>query len=246
MTDDLVIIDTIKTISLPETFTFISALNVPTPKNKIRIEHNWVAADPFKKSNPGIRISNYRYWNVVGKLQNDFHGTLRFNYDGRTVNGAGYLDNTLISATEDSLVLLYRKSVADDWQVIPHTINFNGSHIDKAGTITTDSIRLGEYALGYYDYTVSIAIPIKKPDYKLTVSPNPGKGEVSVSFAIESARSAEIIICDSNGRQVFATKIFPHQEMIKWDAGNCSIGKYLITLVINGQTAQTEKFILTR
>jgi len=96
----------------------LAVTNAGIDSSTIRIEHNWVAPDPFKGFNYGIRLSNYRYWKVDGMFDVNFHARCTLNYNGTLSSSSGYLDNTLITASEDSLVLLYRANVSEDWRFL--------------------------------------------------------------------------------------------------------------------------------
>src|SRR5258706_1329417 len=100
-------------VLFPETNVTLIVQSVGTSSPFVRMEHNWVKPDDFILPNPGIRLSDYHYWKVDGRLDSTFISAANFIYDGRTPAvssslNSGYIDNTLITATEDSLVLLYR------------------------------------------------------------------------------------------------------------------------------------------
>jgi hypothetical protein len=136
-------------LSFPETNISIDVKDTATGGNLIRIEYNWVKPDGFKRSDPGIRLSDYHYWKVDGILAPGFLAKGTFTYDGSSTD---YLDNTLITGKEDSLLILYRASTADDWiPVIRSTFN-KGSNDDRKGSFTVDTLKKGEYVLGIYDY----------------------------------------------------------------------------------------------
>src|SRR5258706_483574 len=97
----------------PETNVTLIVQSVGTSSPFVRMEHNWLKPDDFILPNPGIRLSAYHYWKVDGRFDSTFISAANFIYDGRTPAvssslNSGYIDNTLITATEDSLVLLYR------------------------------------------------------------------------------------------------------------------------------------------
>ena len=85
----------------------------------VRIEHNYVAPDGFKNCCPPYRLSPDRYWRVDGVLPSTFKAKANFFYDGRTAATSGnqWLDHGLMTTSEDSLVLMYRKNASHDWQL---------------------------------------------------------------------------------------------------------------------------------
>ena len=69
------------------------------------------------------------------------------NYNGSNSTSGGYLDNALISGSENNLRLLYRASSANDWTTLPsaqYTINTQGSSTDKKGSISLANLQFGE------------------------------------------------------------------------------------------------------
>ena len=117
----------------------------------VRIEHHWVAPDASFNTIPGLHLSDRRYWNVDGIWSTDFWASAVINYNG-TTNSQGYLDNSFISNSEDSLVLVYRPDAKSPWQINTDVaINTGGNTNDKLGTITINTLQKGQYALAIYD-----------------------------------------------------------------------------------------------
>nr|MBK9650496.1 T9SS type A sorting domain-containing protein [Bacteroidota bacterium] len=246
ITDDEITVNAVATTNLPETFTSINSIAVPVSGSLVRLEHNWVAPDGFKNSNPGIRLSNYRYWTINGHFKPGYHAKATFTYDGRTIANTGHLDNTLGIIIEDSLVLVYRNGSGDDWKIIPQTTNFNGSHVDRFGTITIDSLMRGEYALGYYDYTVGVpSIAQAAKTYTLTVSPNPTNKICNIAFTLNNLKQATIAITNMLGAVVKVYTVYAHQEQVSWDAADMPAGTY-ICLTSGDKILNSEKLILTK
>lgn len=227
-------------VTMDETNVVLNIQNAASGTTQIRVEHNWVAPDGFKQSNPGIRLSDYHYWKVDGVFDPGFHTKGIFTYDGSTSPNTGYLDNTLITGVDDSLVILHRASTADDWKIVNGFVNNTGaSHIDKKGSITVDTLQKGEYTLGYYDYTVGISTQAIKENFDLKVSPNPSQGVFEISFNIRNVKDACIRINDMQGKEIYFTPVFSYQESIKWDASEVAAGKYVLCLVAGERKAET-------
>jgi len=227
------------------------SLNVQAlgPNNLVRIEHNWVKPDGFRFQNPGIRISDYHYWKVDGAFDNSFVSKATFIYDGRTPAAAtasiGYIDNTLITVTEDSLVLLYRSGTADEWRVINSTINYIGSHTDKYGNMTVDTLRKGEYVFGYRDYILSGSSELVANKLSLKAFPNPAENICQLEFYLPPGKNGLISAYDSSGKLVYSTTVFSHQTFIFWNCHNIAAGNYVVSLTVNDATV-TEKIVLTK
>lgn len=125
-------------------------LQQSTDSSLVRVEHHWVAPDAAKNNIPGLHLSDYRYWDVDGVFADDFIASATIAYNGSTTT-AGYLDNTFITNSEDSLVVMYRPDAQSLWQVEPD-VSFNmGSLNDKVGTVRINSLQKGQYALAIYD-----------------------------------------------------------------------------------------------
>ncbi len=240
-------------IAFPETNVTLIVQAVGTSSPFVRIEHNWVKPDDFVLSNPGIRLSDYHYWKVDGRFDSTFISAANFVYDGRTpavssTLNSGYIDNTLITATEDSLVLLYRTKAGENWSIIPNTTtNFVGSHTDKSGNIRVDTLRKGEYVLGYRDYTATTIPALSSPVnlFTLKAFPNPASGICRLEFALPYGESGTISVFDSAGKNVYRTDVFSHQQFINWDTYACASGMYTATLTVKGSKV-SEKIILIK
>ncbi len=198
-------IDTAGTMPFPETNVSLNIKNPGTAPSPVRIEHHWVAPDGFKNINPGIRLSDYHYWKADGIFSNGFLSSATFAFDGSYSSITGYIDNTLFppGGKEDSLVILYRKGSADEWKpVSSFSLNKAGSGIDKIGSITVDTLKKGEYALGYYDYTAGMK-ETDVPSGTIEVFPNPSAGNFFISFVAENDKAASLKIYDAAGNLVY-------------------------------------------
>jgi hypothetical protein len=122
-----------------------------TDSSLVRVEHHFVAPDAAMNSIPGLHLSDYRYWDVDGIWSPDFEASATIKYNGSTYP-QGYLDNTLITNVEDSLVLMYRPDAASVWRIDEGAVlNTEGNIIDKVGSFTIRRLRKGQYALAIYD-----------------------------------------------------------------------------------------------
>ncbi|MFN5356494.1 MAG: M1 family aminopeptidase [Bacteroidota bacterium] len=186
---------------MPETNTTMNVLQAPTPA-LLRTIHHFVAPDEIKTNTTGIRISDYHYWSVEGMLPAGFSAVLRLIYNGSNSTSVGYLDNTLITGTEDSLVLLFRSGAEADWQVVTACSLAAGNKFDKIGSFYVDSLKCGEYALGYRDGTTGFAPSIERNRPSLKIWPNPASEEIQLTLETADHRSADVSVCDLSGREV--------------------------------------------
>lgn len=233
-------------VTMPETNTQLNVQNAGNGTTRIRTEHHWVAADPFKRSNLGVRLSDYHYWSVDGIWDSAFHAKCNFTYNGTISSTNGYIDNTLITGTEDSLKLFYRPNTAADWYEVTSITHNMGSATDKAGSFTVDTLKKGEYVLGYYDYTVGLQSPAeqKTKGKILSATPNPAKHTCRVNFTLPGNSSAMLQICNTKGEIIEQIAIYSHQEFIDWDCSGKAPGTYLCSLVTKNANTDTVKIVV--
>ncbi len=167
----------------------------------LRIEHNWVAPDSIKMYGKPYQLSTERYWKVDGIIPPSFKAAGKIAYDGRTsVNYTyGLLDNGLINVNEDSLLLLFRKNAGDDWIIFPKYTKTMGNTADKTGSISIDSLVVGEYALANKNYTHSAQ---NKPiiGSNIIIYPNPGDENITVKCDNKHDTILEITLIDTLGK----------------------------------------------
>lgn len=181
-------------------------INLTLPQNYqdtslVRIEHHFVAPDNWLGANPGIQLSTYHYFSVDGLFALGFSPSITFTYDGRTGSpSAGHLDDDIITGAEDSLVLLYRSGPGTEWRVIPSTQNFLGSHSDKRGTLTADSLMKGEYTFGYRDFTLTTSTETVVKTLNLYPVPSGDRITICPSWPVNG--NCELRIWSSDGRLI--------------------------------------------
>ncbi|KKT72085.1 MAG: hypothetical protein A2281_11165 [Bacteroidetes bacterium RIFOXYA12_FULL_38_20] len=209
------------TIDYPLTFAKIDVTSI-TDSAFIRVEHNWVVPDPIEPEIPGMFISDYRYWKIDGILPEGFDGFARF-YFNKTTSATGYLDNTFMTNSADSLVLLYRQGPGYSWD----TISFTKSSGSLYGYLISDTLMLGEYALGIWNWDQWMgAYNFEKKDDFMKVYPNPSSGDFNIEFASET--SGELFIYDLKGRILEKIKVVEGQNHIEWSPDTIEKGTYLV------------------
>ncbi|MFZ4796507.1 MAG: M1 family aminopeptidase [Bacteroidia bacterium] len=221
------------------------SLNVQqnTDSATVLIEHYWVGAMQYEVAPKGIRISNYRFWNIDGSFDsNKFKGQCYFNYDGTkpTSASAGHLDHTLLFNNEDSLVLLYKASGTNSWVIHTDNIKINGgSKTDKIGRFTTNKIEKGMYAIGVYDSKVGLKNMDKK-ELGIILFPNPTKHLLNIEID-ENLLNSQAIIFDINGKEFYRFILAKTTQTINID--NLTKGMYYFKIV-NNTFNQSKAFIV--
>lgn len=226
--------------SFPETNVTLSVQATNGDTSIVRVEHNFVTPDPIKISQ-GIRTSDYHYWKIDGIFKPGFHSKSVFLYNGSTGGSTGYLDNTLITGLEDSLVMLYRKDASEDWQIVNgYTLNKSGSATDKVGNIVIDTLKKGEYTFGYYDYSTSI----KSNDNitQLSISPNPTSDTFKIEIANSGLRNVMISIWSIDGKNVYNNYV-AGDGIYTWKPGAIPSGEYIVRIIDKKMTLATKKVI---
>lgn len=210
-----------------------------------RVEHHWVAADGFNPSNFLYTISPDRFWRVymLGDVDG-MYSKATISYNGSTT-ASGYLDNGLMGLLpgafdEDSLRLFYRKDASENWQVVTNCTFTIGSHTDKSGNITIDSVKAGDYALGIK--TSAIGISENKKGKNFNVYPNPATNQVTVELTGDLVGGSNVILSDVSGNKVRTCEITKAKCNI--DVNGIARGTYLVSLFSQGRLIETRKLIL--
>lgn len=222
----------------PELKSDYTGANFVTPEltdgSVYTAEHYWVAPDPVENQELDVRLSANHYWKFDGYIKN--HDRIRVNLSYSRSGGTGALDEDLVSVTEDSLILMYRKNQAMDWLQYPYYTKVMGSSTDGAGLIRIDSLILGEYC-----FANGKDVPFltsHKPAYRnitdLNVYPNPSRNEINI--ALESLKivaetpAGEFEIVNTNGKTVNAGKITHWNQLLRQDISGLPAGVYYLLL----------------
>jgi hypothetical protein len=238
-------LETIKGTGLKVFANALLNLNVQQNSDSATIlaEQYWVGASQYEVVPKGIRIHNYRYWNLDGYFDaNKLKGQIYLSYDGTTPTNpnAGYLDYTLPFTNEDSLVLLYKAPGTNSW--VLHTNNTQltgGSKTDKTGRFTVNKIEKGMYAIGVYDYKVGLKNAAKK-ETGFILYPNPTKHQINIEIS-EKLLNANAIIYDMNGKEI--QKVALNKTLQTINIEQLTKGTYFINIE-NLETSTSKKFIV--
>ncbi len=212
----------------------------------LRVTHNFVQPDPAPQWT-GYKASPNRYFLIDGIFPSGFKGTATVIYDGRSTSPTQnqFLDNMLFTQgfNEDSLVLLYRSSTAQNWSEYPYYTKAMGNANDKFGTVKLDSILKGEYTFGMRIAHTGIS---KYKTYDgVKISPNPTKGKVKIDFSSFSASNniIELNLYNFEGRWIKNLKIESRSTPYELSTEGLSEGIYLINMN-DGIYQETSKLII--
>ncbi|MBI5219968.1 MAG: T9SS type A sorting domain-containing protein [Bacteroidia bacterium] len=231
--DNYTTIKTVANYTFDKTY-FIALVNIVTDSAFLRVTHNWAAPDPLKTPVPGLTISPNHYWRIDGILPAGFKAKGKFSYNAGVTS---QLDNELITNTLDSLRILWRPNTAQDWRPV-HFIKQGNAYI---GSITVDTLRLGEYTMVLYDWNMNNKINNAAGNSNLKIFPNPSDSEYIFEFKMNM--NGVLKIYDSSGRQVFSENITAQQTSLKWRPGKLQKGIYTAELSEGKNRIAREKII---
>lgn len=238
-----------KTIKTNTTINYSLARAMLIVSNKgadssfVRVEHNIAAPDPFKSNPHNFRLSSQHYWKVDGILSPGFVSKVRFNFDGnKSTSGNSYMDTCLIINNADSLILLYRKNAADDWQEVKNYTKFK---VGKIGFFTADTLKFGEYVFANGQSSVVVGVKDhKRNDIMLSVFPNPAQSVISISTDYAVSGKTSIKIMDLTGRVVkHLDKVTSTTNV---DISDLPSGQYFIRLCERNETLKSEVFVISK
>lgn len=192
----------------------------------------WTVPDPIKDwRNKPYRMNDNRYWKVSGiDVENAEMSAIIF-YNGKTQGSTGFLDVSLVSETEDSLVLLHRASSRDDWNEYEfYEKNILGDPNNASGYVELSKVLPGEYVFANADQSVLSAPLVKgREDYR--VFPNPTKGQVTI--VNEDGEIRRVRIFSMDGKLVTETSLEKGADQIQVEIK--SSGIYLYELLNDDQ-----------
>lgn len=207
----------------------------------IRVEHYWVAPDPFKEPNNEFAyyISEERFWKVDGIIADGFHATGRILFTGKP--GVSTELDPLLAAMpgfhEDSLRIFYRENSTQNWSVIENTtVNTIGSATDGRAYVSFDTLKLGEYTFGWRKSPVSI----EEVDFDvLSIYPNPVKDWLKIKTNKSYSSHRKLTIYNLLGEKIMQTNYWADQINVS----KLTPGIYLIKFEEYGLETKTIKFV---
>jgi len=201
------------------------------------VEQHWAAPDPVQDLSHGYIISPQRFWRVDGIWPAGFSTKATLRYSGTVSGSYAYLDNLLITDTEDSLILLYRPNRATDWTECDGYTKTMGNVNDKNGTMSVLNLQKGEYA---FAMRAGNQVGLKEPKkLRVKIAPNPASGVVS----IESPKAFEtLVVTTTNGQIVLQQPVSEKKASI--DASRFVPGIYFVSGYGDGKKLFTEKLVV--
>ncbi len=231
-TDSYKTINTAGLYDYTDTFFKLDATQV-ADSAFVRATHNWVPPDSLHIPQPGLTLSDYRYWTIEGIFPEGFEATGRFFY-----NKNAYLDNNLLTSSADSLVILYRPNAASDW--LP--VSFTRIGPWQIGTIYVSHLRPGDYTLAVWDEVYVGSNLMDPAKNMLKVYPNPATDNLIIET--DYAGSGIITVHDTSGKLVFSKNTDAGTRQFQWNCSGNTTGNYLISYRTLKGSTQSQMIVI--
>jgi aminopeptidase N len=222
-TDYYSVIKTPGTKAFPDTYFTLITQQI-SDSALVRVTHHWIAPDSLQPEVPGLRLSPLRFWTIEGLIPQGFAARGKFYY-----SQFGYLDNTLITNMQDSLVLLYRPNKAAAWQGVSFTTDGSPSQ----GELITDHLFPGEYTLAIWDHHYLSMEEFSTQESALKIYPNPAKGAVNIKMSPQQA--ATIRIRNAEGKIIDTLVVSPGQTRLVWQPSKPAPATYFFEVIAPGK-----------
>jgi len=235
-TDDQLLVNTTGTYALESSLAEIT-IDAINDSALLQVEHHWVAPDPIQNNTKDHKLSKNRYWSVEGILPSTFDASMSIDYDGRA--GLGFLDEDLVGVRGDSLILLYRRDAHEDWSEFSYYTKSSRAPSSKNGTITIDSLILGEYSFANKGSLVSLSSNVKAQD-DFSIYPNPTETVLWVKNKTNKL-GLTVIVYDGLGRKIYEEGLSANHKIA---TSNWKRGSYIIVILDKNQELLREKVIV--
>lgn len=221
------------TVNSTYSYTKVTGTSV-TDSAYVRTEMHWVSPDQ-PDAGSGILISPGRFWNVFILGNSSDQIDIQFPYDGNTASNPCFEEG--IVASEDSMILVYRKNAGEKWRMWTDYSLFKGNATDKRGFLTAKSAISGEYALASRNGISSVQSSLT-PD--IQVYPNPSNGCMNIKT--NPGFPVKAFIYNSDGK-ICGMKYISNNQLDLTDLPN---GTYIVEWIVNNQKSGSQKVLISR
>jgi len=235
-TDEVKIIKTTGILNFTDAYAKINTLSIPSGDSAlVRITHRWVAPDSLKSPIEGLRLSDYRHWRVDGIFPEGFDATGSFYY-----SKFNYLDNTLMTNNNDSLIILFRPDRAADWQAV----SFIKTGNQYIGYIEVPHVQKGEYTLAVWEETfVGIGGNEASVENQIVIYPNPADDVVFIECG--KIKPEIIRIFNHSGQMVDSITGNLISQSYQWKITGLPGGVYIFNFIgKNNEIIATRKILV--
>lgn len=244
VTDEVRVIKTTGVSAFPQMFCSLDAQFVQDSA-LVQVAHHWVAPDAETDPADAPLIFGKRFWKIDGIIPMSLSAKMTFIYDGRTTNTASnsnhFLDDALITYTEDSLILVYRQGPGHYWKEVSSYTRNTGNVNDKAGTFVADMLVPGEYAVAMKQIGNHTPEDKVSPSPLLQAYPNPAEDKLEIQFLLGTDKTAQLSLTDLQGRILRTVKVYDYQTTLQWDVRGIPSGIYWLRLDAENGNAEVLK-----
>jgi aminopeptidase N len=193
----------------------------------VRIEHVWAAPDEMLGEEVW-EISDRHYWKVDGIFPEEYWLAGRIMYDGITSED---LDYNIVGVDEEDVVLVYRPSPSENFEVYSDYTLLAGSLTSSTGTIKIDRLLPGEYAIANGDPSVNIES--QAADVAFALYPNPAQYELTIQGYVQEAQQVQIQFLDQAGRLIksLSRVLNTGEFLLTEDIQDLKNGQYVMSIV---------------
>lgn len=200
----------------------------------LRVEHHW--AGPEGKNPMGFKLSSSRYWRMTGNLSPGFEATARLTYTSNPSSGG--LDADLVSNSEDSLVLLFRRDSRDPWLEYPYyQKNILVNPNNGIGHMELSKVMVGEYVFANGVSTLSVN---EKSFSKIGLKLYPNPVDSNLRIEVKKLKADQPFYVFNAGGQLVKQGMIKAQGgkvTMELNTSDLSEGAYVFT--INNSIPQT-------
>lgn len=203
------------------------AVNGITDTTFFRVEDNYVSADSLRIENENITaVSGSHYWRVALAPEGAVTGGIRFTYRANSVTDMDY--DLLHGHNQNEVVLLYRRDPSEDWHIISST----QTGTIASGTLATEVVAAGEYAIGLGNRAAGLDQPLS-PKCGIRIYPNPTEGKLKIENLdnVFGTGAFHCRITDIQGRKVMDKTLKNNQSTQILDISGLTSGSYLVSIV---------------
>ena len=191
----------------------------------VRVDHIWSGADQGPLTNGITEVSNTHYWHVDGQWP---AGTVirgRVYYFGQEPE---QFDHELFNGDETGIVLLYRSTANEEWQVCPNQSITAGNLLNGSGFITFDNMQKGQYAFGRAGIIASVTEQRDTP-FSMDLMPVPAASELVIQGEFDGTGMFWWDVLGMDGRLVQRTSTSiggAFRQVL--DVSNLALGSYVL------------------
>ena len=222
-----------------------------------RAVQHYIKPDPMENPIEGLHISQERYFSLEGVLPAGTDAHVLFDYNGGTSQVNGFLDNDLITNSEDSLTILYRANAQEDWTIVDtFFVNIAGSINDRIGRIRVFEPKLGDYVLGIYDRTRTADVEPKEAclytsvtdvnrlDKLVRIYPNPSNSKFTIELADLNENIDKVSVFNILGNEITTLPFGKGLRTIEVSTKEWQKGAYIVSLTRHDKQVISKKIIV--